>query len=123
MPAQPQRGQLEALKPATPKKPHKAFKAYEPGCLHMYVKYLPKMADEAKRSYLFVAIDRATRCVFVKNKKNKAAACAKSFHNALHKVCPLKIQKLLTDNGKEFTDRLFESRARQPTGEREFDQP
>ncbi len=28
----------------------------------------------------------------------------------------------LTDNGKEFTDRLFASRARQPSGEHEFDQ-
>ena len=29
--------------------------------------------------------------------------------------------KFLTDNGKEFTDRLFASRARVPTGEYEFD--
>jgi len=28
----------------------------------------------------------------------------------------MRIQKVLTDNGKEFTDRLFASRARQPTG-------
>ena len=34
----------------------------------------------------------------------------------------MRIQKVLTDNGKEFTDRLFASRARQPTGEHEFDQ-
>jgi len=31
----------------------------------MGVKYLPQMADETKRSYLFVEIDRATRWVFV----------------------------------------------------------
>ena len=80
------------------------------------------MADESKQRYFFVAIDRATRWVFVEIKKNKTAACAKSFLNARHKACPLKAQKLLTDNGKEFTDRLFASRARQPTGEHEFDQ-
>ena len=34
----------------------------------------------------------------------------------------MRIQKVLPDNGKEFTDRLFASRARQPTGEHEFDQ-
>jgi transposase InsO family protein len=115
-------GNLNALKPATPREAHKSFKSYEPGYLHMDVKYLPQMADEKQRRYLFVAIDRATRWVFVAIKKNKTAACAKAFLNALHKACPLKIQKLLTDNGKEFTDRLFATRERQPTGQHEFDQ-
>ena len=32
------------------------------------------------------------------------------------------MQKILTDNGKEFTDRLFTSRERQATGNHEFDQ-
>jgi transposase-like protein len=80
------------------------------------------MQDESSRRYLFVAIDRATRWVFVQIKKNKTAASAKAFLNAVHKACPMRIQKVLTDNGKEFTDRLFASRARQPTGEHEFDQ-
>ena len=40
---------------------------------------------------------------------------------ALHKACFIKIQKLLTENGKEFTDRLFASREREPSGEHEFD--
>ena len=64
-------GNLHALKPATPQEPHKAFKSYEPGYLHMDVKYLPQMQDETKRRYLFVAIDRATRWVFVAIKKDK----------------------------------------------------
>lgn len=37
----------------------KKFKEYEPGYLHMDVTYLP--AFEGKKTYLFVAIDRATR--------------------------------------------------------------
>ena len=114
-------GNLNALKPAAPQTPHKTFKSYEPGYLHMDVKYLPQMADETQRRYLFVAIDRATRWVFVAVKKNKTAASAKSFLKALHKACPLQIKKLLTDNGKEFTDRLFASRERAPTGQHEFD--
>ena len=69
------------------------------------------MADETERRYLFVAI-----------KPNKTAASARGFLDELHKVCPIKITKLLTDNGKEFTDRLFGSKDRQPTGEHEFDQ-
>ena len=68
-----------------------------------------------------MAIDRATRWVFVAIKANKSAASARAFLNALHKACPIRIQKLLTDNGKEFTDRLFASRERQPSGNHEFD--
>ena len=112
---------LNALKPEQPAPVCKAFKAYEPGYLHIDLKYLPQMQDESSRRYLFVAIDRATRWVFVQIKKNKTAASAKAFLNAVHKACPMRIQKVLTDNGKEFTDRLFASRARQPTGEHEFD--
>ena len=115
-------GSLAALKPAVAKVPHKAFKAYEPGYLHMDIKYLPQMADETKRRYLFVAIDRATRWVFVAIKGNKTAASAKSFLAALHKASPIRITRLLTDNGKEFTDRLFASREHQPSGNHEFDQ-
>lgn len=63
-------GNLNALKLATPHKVHKSFDSYEPGYLHMDVKYLPQMADETQRHYLFVAIDRATRWVLVAIKKN-----------------------------------------------------
>lgn len=115
-------GNVNALKPVKPKEPHKAFKAYEPGYLHVDVKYLPQIADETKRRYLFVAIDRATRWVFVAVKADKAAASAKAFLNALHKACAIKIALLLTDNGKEFTYRLFASREREPSGQHEFDQ-
>jgi len=41
--------------------PTKTFKDYAPGYIHMDIKYLPQMADEVSRRYLFVAIDRATR--------------------------------------------------------------
>ena len=42
------------LKPIQPKSPHKPFKSYVPGYLHVDIKYLPQMADETARSYLFV---------------------------------------------------------------------
>ena len=114
-------GNLRDLLPETPKPTHKAFKAYAPGYLHVDIKYLPQMADETARRYLFVAIDRATRWVFVQIKGDKTAASATAFLKALHAACPIKIVKLLTDNGKEFTDRLFASRERQPTGGHVFD--
>lgn len=47
---------------------------------------------------------------------------AKAFLAAVSKVAAFKIHNTLTDNGKEFTDRLFGSRRSQPTSEREFDQ-
>ena len=113
---------LNALRPKTPAEPHRAFKAYEPGFLHLDVKYLPQMADETTRRYLFVAIDRATRWVFVRIMPAKTAANARRFLRDLHRACPIRIAKILKDNGKEFTDRLFASRARAPSGNHEFDQ-
>ncbi len=43
----------------------KTFKDYEPGFIHIDIKYLPQMPDDTTRRYLFVAIDRATRWVFM----------------------------------------------------------
>jgi len=45
------------LRPKVPAEPHKTFKTYEPGFVHVDVKYLPQMADETTRRYLFVAIE------------------------------------------------------------------
>ena len=59
-------GSLRALKPKEARPEHGTFKAYEPGYLHIDVKYLPQMADENRRRYLFLAIDTATRWVFVR---------------------------------------------------------
>ncbi|THU04163.1 transposase family protein, partial [Lampropedia puyangensis] len=77
-------GNLRTMQPKA-----KKFKAYEPGYVHVDIKYLPQMQDEASRSYLFVAIDRATRWVFVQIKNSKTAANAKAFLKALDKACPL----------------------------------
>ena len=115
-------GSLRDLKAKAPKPKHKAFKAYEPGYLHIDLKYLPQMADETRRRYLFVAIDRATRWVFIRIFNAKTAANARRFLRDLERACPLRIRTILTDNGKEFTDRLFGLRKRAATGAHEFDQ-
>ena len=112
---------LQDLKPKALRPAHKLFKAYEPGYLHVDVKYLPQMADEERRRYLFVAIDRATRWVFVRIYTAKTAANARRFLRDLDRAAPMKITRVLTDNGKEFTDRLFGLRKRAPTGNHEFD--
>ncbi len=49
-------GNLRKLMPVAEKAAPKPFKAYMPGYLHMDIKYLPQMADETTRRYLFVAI-------------------------------------------------------------------
>ncbi len=45
-------GSLRDLKPKVAKPAHKPFKTYEPGYIHIDVKYLPQMADEDRRRYL-----------------------------------------------------------------------
>jgi hypothetical protein len=79
------------------------------------------MADEFSRRYLFVAIDRATRWVLIRVFKSKTAANARRFLRDLERACPIRIRTVLTDNGKEFTDRLFGLRKRAATGQHEFD--
>jgi transposase InsO family protein len=97
------------------------------------------MADEPSRrclwEYLFVAIDRATRRVFVRAYNSKTAANARRFLRDLERACSLCIRTILTplsgyccaipcramDNGKEFTDRLFGLRKRAQSGKHGFD--
>ena len=115
-------GNLRQLRPAPAKAPVKTFKDYVPGFVHVDVKYLPQLADEDRRRYLFVAIDRATRWVYVALKPDKSARAAKAFLTAVAKAAPFRITTLLTDNGTEFTDRFVTAGERTPTGQHVFDQ-
>ena len=115
-------GNLRDLKAKAARPKHNIFKAYEPGHIYIDVKYLPQMAEETSRRYLFVAIYRARRWVFIRVFNAKTAANARRFLRDLERECPMKIRTILTDNGKAFTDRLFGLRKRATTGEHEFDQ-
>ena len=99
----------------------KTFKDYLPGYIHVDIKYLPQMADESSRSYLIVAIDRATRWVYMEIHADKSARSTSRFIANLIKKCPIKITKILTDNGKEFTDKYTATGQREPTGNHPFD--
>ena len=114
-------GNLRDLKAKVARPRYSGFKAYEPGYLHIDVKYLPQMADQTSRRYLFVAIDRATRWVFIRIYSTRTAANARRFLRDLVRACPIRIRTILTDNGKEFTDRLFGLRKREQNGKHEFD--
>jgi len=98
------------------------FKAYEPGFIHVDVKYLPQLQDQSSRSYLFVAIDRATRWVYLEIRSNKSAKSARGFLKNLINKAPFKIKTVLTDNGKEFTDRFCNDNHGTPSGNHIFDQ-
>ena len=82
-----------------------------------------------------MAIDRATRWVFVRICKSKTGANARRFLRDLERACPMKIRTILTEraidgaigsspmaSGREFTDRLFGLRKRAASGQHEFDQ-
>lgn len=115
-------GDLNKFRPEieTKKKPIKKFKDYAPGYIHIDVKYLPKMPDESKRSYLFVAIDRCTRYVHLKVFKEKTAKNSVLFLKEVISLFPGKIKYLLTDNGKEFTDKYSINR-KTPSGKHILD--
>ncbi len=74
--------------------------------MHVDVKYLPRMPDEAEHRYLIAAIDRASRWVYFEIRPDKTAATAAGFLERLHAKAPFVIRTVLTDNGKEFTDRF-----------------
>jgi transposase-like protein len=86
----------------------KKFKAYEPGYIHIDVTYMPKFNKVG--SYLYVAIDRATRIMYYKIYDNKTAENTELFFEECLAFFPFFISHILTDNGFEFTNRLIRSK-------------
>lgn len=94
------------------KEKFKTFKDYDPGFLHIDVTYLPKI--NGQKYYLFVAIDRATRMLFYYIYTQKSAKNAQDFFKKCLDFFPFKIEKILTDNGLEFTNKLIVSKKGNP---------
>jgi transposase InsO family protein len=84
------------------------FKEYGPGYLHIDCFYLPKLAGQ--KHYCFVAIDRATRLVYLWVYEHKNKEAATDFLARCLEFYPFKIEKILTDNGREFTLNGFKNR-------------
>lgn len=80
----------------------KKFKEYEPGYLHIDVTYLPNF--NGKAFYLFVAIDRCTRCMIYWIYEQRTSANASDFMDKCLDFFPFYISHILTDNGLEFTN-------------------
>jgi hypothetical protein len=72
----------------------KTFKDYEPGFVHIDTKYLPQMPDETARRYLFVAIDCATRWVYIAIYAEQTESSSVDFLAKVKAACPIKICKL-----------------------------
>ncbi len=58
---------------------HKPFKAYEHGFVHIDIKYLPQIPDEAQRQYLHVDINRATHRVYLEVLSSQSAEDTRDF--------------------------------------------
>ena len=96
----------------------KKFNSYEPGCLHVNIKYLPKV--NKMRHYLFVAIDRDTRLVTIGIYPKSGIKEAVTFLRHCVDFFEFPINYVLTDNAAYFTDRLRHGRKR-PSGKHLFD--
>ena len=84
------------------------FKDYEPGYLHIDCFYLPRI--DGKRRYCFVAVDRATRLVFLRIYEQKSQESAVAFLGRCLSFYPFMVRKILTDNGFEYTYDTFKNR-------------
>lgn len=91
---------LTDLLPEEENATRKAFKTYEPGFLHIDTAQINLGKD---KFYLFVAIDRATRYVYLELHDNKRMETATRFLENTVAQYPFKIEKILTDNGIEFS--------------------
>lgn len=94
-----------SARPTPEKTPVLAFQTDSPaGFIHIDVKYLPPL--NRRRAYAYVAIDRATRFVFMEILPDRRAHTAAGFLERFLVSFPLRVHTILTDNGSEFTDRF-----------------
>lgn len=108
-------GVAQRPQPATLPAPSRSFPDDTPcGFIHIDLKHLTRL--QARRAYVFVAIDRATRFVHIEIVRQRdahsIAACLERFLAAF----PHRVHTILTDNGSEFTDRFAVDMKDKPQG-------
>jgi transposase len=100
-----------------------SFEQATVGFIHIDVKHLPAL--ERQKSYAFVAIDRATRYVFLEIHRQRDAETAQGFLQRFLVHFPHPVHTILTDNGSEFTDRfavdMRDKPRDRPSGRHPFD--
>ena len=90
------------------------FEAAEMGFIHIDLKHLPAL--ERRKSYVFVAIDRATRAVYIEIHPRRDAKTSAAFLQRFLAQFPAAVHTILTDNGSEFTDRFAVDMKGKPEG-------
>ena len=99
-----------------------SFETAGVGFIHVDLKHLTRLNGHP--SFVFVAIDRATRFVHIEVITQRDAATVAACLARFLVAFPHKVQTILTDNGSEFTDRFggaYWSTRREPTGRHAFD--
>lgn len=117
-----------SARPKPPRPKVGSFETASIGFIHIDLKHLTRL--EGQPSFVFVAIDRATRFVHVeiidRRDARTVAGCLERFLTTF----PHRVHTILTDNGSEFTDRMagFDApvgrrphRRRSPSGGHPFD--
>ena len=90
------------------KEPKKKFKAYPIGYFHIDI---AEVRTEEGKLYLFVAIDRTSKFVYVELLEKYGKVEAAQFLRNLIQGVPYKIHTILTDNGIQFTNRKVDKHA------------
>lgn len=102
-------------RPTRPATPSSVFETDRPlGFIHIDVKYLTAL--DRRRAYAYVAIDRATRFVYLEVLADRSAATSAGFLTRFLAAFPIPVHSILTDNGAEFTDRYAVDKPGKPEG-------
>ena len=112
------------VRASVPSEPEtKAFAPQPFGFVHVDLKHLTRL--QGRRSFVFVAIERTSRFVFVEIIAERTAAAAAACLERFLQAFAHPVHTVLTDNGSEFTDRFGDARWRKRdkgTGAHLFDQ-
>jgi transposase-like protein len=93
--------------------PRQTFTTDAPaGFIHVDLKHLSRI--DGKPAYAFVAIDRATRFVYLEIHGQRDAKTAAAFLDRFLRAFPLKVHTILSDNGSEWTDRFAVDKKAKP---------
>lgn len=98
----------------------KEFKKYQLGYFHIDITEI--LLDKNNKYYLFVAIDRTSKYAYLElyEQQTKENSCL--FLSNLIKDCPYKINKILTDNGAQFTYECLGQKSKPKNKIHSFDQ-
>ena len=102
-----------SAKPKPERATFAAFNAEAPaGFIHVDVKFLAPLHN--KRAYAYVAIDRATRFVYLEILYDRRAETAAAFFRRFLNCFKITVHTVLSDNGSEWTDRFAVDKKNKP---------